>query len=625
MLSTGRRSVVDVALQGAGISAVDHVDRAKVLQRLRLGDIAFRHLTRVAALAVLVILGGIIVSLVWGSLPALRTFGVSFLYEEVWNPVTEKFGAIAPIYGTIVTSFIAMLIAVPVGLFIAMFLTELCPMWLRRPIGIAIELLAGIPSIIYGIWGLFVFAPFLQQYVQPFLITVFGEIPIFSTLFAGPPYGIGIFTAGLILAIMVLPFITSISRDVFEAVPPVLKEAAYGLGCTTWEVARYIVLPYTRVGVIGGVMLGLGRALGETMAVTFVIGNAHRISGSLLAPGTTISATIANEFTEAVGDLYTSALIALGLILFVITFIVLAIARLLLMRLNARVGALTMDPSISRLYAKRRRRNVVTMALAYGATGFGLTWLVVILGVLLWEGLSGLSLAVFTEMTPPPGSAGGLLNPIVGSLVMTMIAVLIGTPLGMLAGTYMAEYGRYDKLTTVVRFINDILLSAPSIVIGLFVYEIMVAQMGHFSGWAGAVSLAVIVVPVVVRTTEDMLTLVPDTLREAAASIGLPRALMITRVAYRAARAGMVTGVLLAVARISGETAPLLFTALNNQFWSLNLNAPVSSLPVVIFQFALSPYKDWQKLAWTGALIITMAVLALSIIARILAAPRKTS
>jgi phosphate transport system permease protein len=330
--------VVDVALQGNTISVAEQVDRAKVLRRLRFGDAAFRNLTRAAAMAVLVILGGIIISLVYGSLPALRTFGFSFLYVETWNPVTEKFGAIAPIYGTILTSFIAMLIAVPVGLFIALFLTELCPMWLRRPIGIAIELLAGIPSIIYGIWGLFVFAPFLQQYVQPFLISVFGHVPVLSTLFAGPPYGIGILTAGLILAIMVLPFITSISRDVFEAVPPVLKEAAYGLGCTTWEVARYVVLPFTRVGVIGGVMLGLGRALGETMAVTFVIGNAHRISGSIMAPGTTISATIANEFTEAVGDLYTSSLIALGLILFVITFIVLAFARLMLMRLNARVG-----------------------------------------------------------------------------------------------------------------------------------------------------------------------------------------------------------------------------------------------------------------------------------------------
>jgi len=335
---TGREPVVDVALSGS-MSVPDAAVRREALVRLRVSDTVFRYLTRAAALIVLLILGGIIVALVHGSMPALRAFGLEFIYTDTWNPVTEKFGAIAPIYGTIVTSFLAMLISVPVGLFIALFLTELCPMWLRRPIGIAIELLAGIPSIIYGIWGLFIFAPFLQQHVQPFLISAFGEIPILSKLFAGPPYGIGIFTAGLILAIMVLPFITSISRDVFEAVPPVLKEAAYGLGCTTWEVARYVVLPYTRVGVIGGVMLGLGRALGETMAVTFVIGNAHRISGSLLAPGTTISATIANEFTEAVGDLYTSALIGLGLILFVITFIVLAAARLMLMRLNARIGA----------------------------------------------------------------------------------------------------------------------------------------------------------------------------------------------------------------------------------------------------------------------------------------------
>ena len=279
----------------------------------------------------------------------------------------------------------------------------------------------------------------------------------------------------------------------------------------------------------------------------------------------------------------------------------------------------------SAIYAARRRRNATAMALAAGATGFGLLWLALILGNLLWEGFSGLSLAVFTQMTPPPGSAGGLLNPIVGSLIMTALAVLIGTPLGILAGTYMAEYGRYDKVTTVVRFVNDILLSAPSIVIGLFVYEVMVTQMGHFSGWAGAVALAVIVVPVVVRTTEDMLILVPDSLREAAASIGLPRMLMITNVAYRAARAGMITGVLLAIARISGETAPILFTALNNQFWSVNLNAPMASLPAVIFQFALSPYKEWQKLAWTGALIITLAVLTLSILARLLASNRKSS
>ena len=339
MLESGRTPVVDLALSnGTAATSDDTALRAKILGRLRLSDAAFRNLTRGAAILVLVLLGGVIAALIKGSLPALQEFGFAFLYEERWNPVTEKFGAFAPIYGTIVTSLIAMAIAVPLGLLISLFLTELCPMWLRRPIGIAIELLAGIPSIIYGIWGLFVFAPFLQRFVQPFLIDAFAPIPGLSTLFEGPPYGIGTLTAGLILAIMVLPFITSVSRDVFEAVPPVLKEAAYGVGCTTWEVVSHVVLPYARVGVIGGVMLGLGRALGETMAVTFVIGNAHRVSASILAPGTTISATIANEFTEAVGDLYTSSLIALGLILFVITFIVLALARYMLMRIERRVG-----------------------------------------------------------------------------------------------------------------------------------------------------------------------------------------------------------------------------------------------------------------------------------------------
>ena len=319
---------------------LDATDRSreKALKRFSSGDAIFRNLTRAAAVFVLLVLLGVAISLVNGALPAIRQFGLGFIVTESWNPVTEKFGALAPIYGTVVTSIIAMVIAVPVGLGIAFFLTEICPRPLRRPIGIAVELLAGIPSIIYGIWGLFVFAPFLQQTVQPFLIGTFKYVPVLNNLFAGPPYGIGIMTAGLILAIMVLPFITSISRDVFMTVPPVLKESAYGLGMTTWEVNSKIVLPYTRVAVLGGVMLGLGRALGETMAVTFVIGNAHRITPSLLAPGTTISASIANEFTEATGDIYTSSLFALGLVLFVITFIVLAIARLMLARMNRKAG-----------------------------------------------------------------------------------------------------------------------------------------------------------------------------------------------------------------------------------------------------------------------------------------------
>ena len=312
--------------------------RSVVLAKLRRGDAAFRWLTRAAAVSVLVILGAIFLSLIEGAAPAFRAFGLSFITTQSWNPVTEKFGGLAPIYGTVVTSVLAMAFALPIGIGVALFLTELFPPLLRRPIGIAIELLAGIPSIIYGIWGLFFFAPFLQETLQPALIGTFANVPILSNLFAGPPYGIGVLTASFILAIMVLPFITAVSRDVFETVPAVLKESAYGLGCTTTEVVRNVVIPYTRVGLVGGAMLALGRALGETMAVTFVIGNAHRISASILAPGTTISATIANEFTEAVGDLYSSSLIALGLVLFFITFIVLAGARLMLMKLDLKSG-----------------------------------------------------------------------------------------------------------------------------------------------------------------------------------------------------------------------------------------------------------------------------------------------
>lgn len=312
--------------------------RARMVHRLRAHDATFRALTAASAVVILVMLGGVVVALMFGAAPAFRAFGFHFFIDESWNPVTEKFGALAPIYGTLVTSLIAMLIAVPLGLGIAIFLSEICPIPLRRPIGTAIELLAGIPSIIYGMWGLFVLAPILQSTVQPALIAFFGPVPGLSSLFAGPPYGIGVLTAGVILAIMVLPFIASISRDSFASVPPVLKEAAYGIGATRWEVVRRVILPYARDGVVGATMLGLGRALGETMAVTFVIGNAHRISASVMAPGTTISATIANEFTEAVGDLYTSALIALGLILFLITFVVLAIARYLLGRVERQGG-----------------------------------------------------------------------------------------------------------------------------------------------------------------------------------------------------------------------------------------------------------------------------------------------
>jgi phosphate transport system permease protein len=323
-------------------TAISHVDeaigspmaRARALGRLKFSDSGFRLMTLGSALVVLILLAGVAIALFLGAWPAFREFGINFLFSDAWSPPKEKFGAATAIYGTLVTSLIAMLIGVPVGLGIAVFLTELCPLPLRRPIGIAIELLAGIPSIIYGIWGVYYFRPVMQGYIQPFLISTLGNVPGVGFLFAGPPFGYGVLTAGLVLAVMILPFISAISRDVFETVPAVLKEAAYGIGCTTFEVVGNVVLPYTRVGVIGGAMLALGRALGETMAVTFVIGNATKIQSSILAQGTTISAMIANQFADADPGLFTSSLLALGFILFVLTFLVLAAARWMLARME---------------------------------------------------------------------------------------------------------------------------------------------------------------------------------------------------------------------------------------------------------------------------------------------------
>ena len=305
------------------------------------GDALFENLTRLFAFVVFALLAAILVALVIGSDVTLKKYGLGFLWSAQWDPVQENFGALVPIYGTLVTSAIALLIGVPVSFGIALFLTELAPAWLKRPLGTAIELLAAIPSIIYGMWGLFIFAPLFQAHVQPALVNTLGSVPGIGALFAGPPLGIGMLTAGLILSIMVVPFIAAVMRDVFELVPPLLKESAYALGATTWEVMWRVVLPYTKVGVIGGIMLGLGRALGETMAVTFVIGNAHQLAASLMAPGNSIASALANEFTEAVGDLYFSALIELGLLLFLITTIVLAFSKLLLMRLARHEGART--------------------------------------------------------------------------------------------------------------------------------------------------------------------------------------------------------------------------------------------------------------------------------------------
>ncbi len=325
----------------AELESIEAARLAKVLRRQHWYDKAFRLTTLAFALMVLAMLAAIIASLVYGSYPAFREFGPQFLISSEWNPVTNRYGALNTIFGTVVTSLIALIIAIPVSFGIAIFLTELCPAWLKRPLGTAVELLAAIPSIIYGMWGLFVFAPVFADHIQPFLAQTLGKVPVLGALFQGPAMGIGMLAAGVILSIMVIPFIASVMRDVFEVVPGVLKESAYGLGATTWEVVRNVVLPYTKIGVVGGIMLGLGRALGETMAVTFVIGNAHRISASLFNPGNSIASTLANEFAEASKDLHIASLVSLGLVLFLITFIVLAIAKLLLIRLTRNEGART--------------------------------------------------------------------------------------------------------------------------------------------------------------------------------------------------------------------------------------------------------------------------------------------
>lgn len=598
------------------------------------GDIIFSALVRLAALITLLLLGGIIVSLIFASWPSMQKFGFAFLWTKEWDAPAEQFGALVPIYGTVVTSLIALIIAVPVSFGIALFLTELAPNWLKRPLGIAIELLAAIPSIVYGMWGLFVFAPLFAEYFQTPVGEVLSGIPIVGELFSGPAFGIGILAAGVILAIMIIPYIAAVMRDVFEQTPVMMKESAYGIGCTTWEVIWRIVLPFTKNGVIGGVMLGLGRALGETMAVTFIIGNTYQLdSASLYMPGNSITSALANEFAEAESGVHTAALMELGLILFVITFIVLALSKLMIMRLakNEGVNMATMDmqnavvlaESRRKMQAWRRQKNRLALFLSMATMVFGLFWLIWILIATVTKGFDGMSLALFTEMTPPPNTAGGgLANAIAGSGLLILWATIFGTPLGIMAGIYLAEYGRKSWLAEVIRFINDILLSAPSIVVGLFVYTIVVAKMEHFSGWAGIVALALLQVPIVIRTTENMLKLVPDTLREAAYALGTPKWRMISAITLKASVSGIITGVLLAIARIAGETAPLLFTSLSNQFWSTDLMQPIANLPVTIFKFAMSPFAEWQQLAWAGVLLITLCVLLLNILARVIFAKK---
>jgi phosphate transport system permease protein len=573
---------------------------------------------------------------------------VDFLTSSVWNPVKGEFGAAPAIYGTIVSSFIALLIAVPLALGVSIFLSELSPRWLRQPIGFLVDLLAAIPSVVYGLWGIFVLLPVLRDPVIPFLRDTLGlgATPFFS----GVAYGPSILAAGVILAIMVLPYIASVSREVLLAVPRSQREAALALGATKWEMVRGAVLPYARSGIIGGIILGLGRALGETMAVTMLIGNRHEISASLLAPGYTMASLIANEFSEASSDAHLSALMAVGFTLFAITIIVNAIARLLVRRVSHRAPVSKapspahlqeLDPSFPRkresmlappkmdsrfrgndkrgiaspLGVRRAKSAVMAVLAAMAAVGATLP-LLFILWHLVSTGAGALGLDFFTNGPRPVGeSGGGMGNAVVGTLILIGIASGVGLPVGVGAGLYLAER-RAAMLAHTVRFLSDVLNGLPSIVTGIFIWALIVRPAGHFSALAGGIALGTMMIPMVARTTEEMLRLVPTSLREAALALGYPHWRASLAIVLRTASAGIVTGALIALARIAGETAPLLFTAFGNQYWSTSPQQPIAALPLQIFTYAISPYDEWHRLAWAGALVLIALIFIISIVAR---------
>ncbi len=631
-------------------------------------------------LGIVLLIGWIAFALFKDSAPTRQRYGLSILTETSWDVQQEVFGAATYIFGTLVSSFVALLIAVPIGLGGALFLTEVAPRWLATPISFVIELLAAVPSIVYGLWGFTILCPFLQDHVTPWLNDKLGANP----LFGGVPVMVNVFAAGLILAIMVTPFITAISREVIRTVPVSMREASIGLGSTRWETIKNVVLPASKTGISGACILGLGRAIGETMAVVMVIGNFQQIKASLFQPAYTMSGILANEFNEAQNvPLHRSALLEIALILFVITFIVNVFARLLIVATKSELsGSKPGTKSVERLrqwataagdFAARfgpvgfvagfvglqvfsdirkfgvgglirgfelcvaillslwiifrsvrigqvRARHLLDWAMRWVFTACGLLACFA-LGAVLYHvtshGVPGLNLQLFTELPKPAGEeGGGLKHAILGTVELVAIAGMFGIPAGLMAGIYVAEFSR-GRLGGIVRFAADVLNGVPSVVIGLFAYAAFVLPFRHFSAWAGGMALAVIMIPTVARTTEDMLRLVPDSYREAALGLGASKAQMIRTVVFPAAKAGIVTGVMLGIARIAGETAPLIFTAFGSNQWKLAPSEPVSSLTMKIYDYATSSYDNWINQAWSGALVLLIFVLVLSLIARL--------
>lgn len=601
----------------------------------RLADVTFRFLSQAAAVLVIVLAAAIAVVLISKAWLAISTLGWRFFTTTTWDPepTHRQFGALAFVWGTVTTSAIAMVIAVPLGVATALYLSEIAPPVVRRVGSFLIEMLAAIPSVVYGFWGLFVMAPALQS-----LITALG----------GPNTGgIGILPAGLILSIMILPYVAAVSFDVCRSVPRSQREAGYALAATRWQVIRSVVLVNARPGIIGGAFIALGRALGETMAVTMLIGNRTEINLSLFAMGNSIPSVIANEFTEATYDLYLSALTALGLVLLAVSVLVNSVARVLIRRVGRprarigfwrRVGSLlgvsaphagsapVKPPSLRAAGSARQHLadRIMTFVLA-AATLVAVAPLFFILGYLVFRGAGAINLDFFTKLPAPVGQkGGGMANAIYGSLLLIGLATAFAVPVGLLAAVYLAEY-KGTRLAHVVRFIGELLGGVPSIVIGIFAYAVVVKPMGDFSGWAGGFALGVMMIPIVMRASEEALKLVPSNIRHASLALGATPFQTVRRVVLPAALPAIITAVFLGIARVAGETAPLLLTASSNQYWPRGPGDFTPSLPVYIFTYTVSPYEDWHRQAWGAALVLLVFVMLLNFGVRLLAGKRIVS
>jgi phosphate transport system permease protein len=608
-----------------------------------LGDVLFRALCQAAAVLVIVIALLLALVLLWRSWLAIQGIGTRFFVDTIWDPepTHRLFGALPFVWGTVITSAIAMLIAVPLGIGTAAYLAEIAPHWLRRSGSFLVEMLAVVPSVVYGFWGLYVLRPFYQQVV---------------TALGGPNTGgLGVLPAGLILSIMIVPYIAAVSFDVIRAVPRSQREGSLALGATRWQTIRRVVLPYARPGIIGGCFLALGRALGETMAVTMLIGNETLISLSPFARGNSIASVIANEFTEATYDLYLSALVELGLVLFLVTAVINALARVLIWKVsNPGRGWFTVSTLLGALRVNRpagpgeedgekkvseRGRpheqqarlpanpaaqwvdRVMTVILGLCLT-VTVGFLVLILGYLVVEGGRAIDWNFFTKLPTPVGvKGGGIANALFGSAELVTLATLFALPVGLLAAIYLAEY-RSDRLGPAVRFVGELLGGVPSIVIGIFAYALVVKPMGHFSGWAGAFALGVMMIPIMMRASEEALKLVPQSLRQASFALGASHWQTVLRVTVPAALPAIITATFLAIARIAGETAPLIMTAFGNQFWPRGPGDSTPSLPMYIFNYAMSPYDDWHRQAWAAALVLLVVVMLLNFGVRAVAGKR---